>query len=62
MLIDLHTHTYPRSDDSFITVDELIESSKKKGLDGICLTDHDAFWSDEDLTKLTKIVLGPANS
>ena len=54
MLIDLHTHSYPRSDDSFVTVDELIEGSKKKGLDGICLTDHDSFWSDEDLTALTK--------
>ena len=54
MLIDLHTHSYPRSDDSFVTVDELIEGSKNKGLDGICLTDHDAFWSDEDLAVLSK--------
>ena len=54
LLIDLHTHSYPSSDDSFVTVDELIDGSKKKGLDGICLTDHDAFWSDEDLTALTR--------
>ena len=54
MLIDLHTHSYPSSDDSFVTVDELIENSKNKGLDGICLTDHDAFWSDEDIAALTK--------
>ena len=54
MLIDLHTHSYPRSDDSFVTVDELIEGSKDKGLDGICLTEHDAFWSIEDLAALTK--------
>ena len=54
MLIDLHSHSYPRSDDSFVTVDELIDGSKNKGLDGICLTDHDAFWSDEDLAALTK--------
>ena len=54
MLIDLHTHSYPRSDDSFISVDELIDGSKTKGLDGICLTEHDAFWSDEELASLTK--------
>ena len=62
LLIDLHTHSYPRSDDSFINVDELIDGSKKRGLDGICLTDHDAFWSYEELDKLSKkhgfLVLG----
>ena len=45
MLIDLHVHTYPKSDDSFIGVDELIERAKQEGLDGICLTEHDAFWT-----------------
>ncbi len=44
MLIDLHTHSYPMSDDSFVSVDELIVQAKALGLDGICLTDHDAFW------------------
>ena len=44
LLIDLHTHSYPKSDDSFLSVDELIERAKKSGLDGICLTEHDEFW------------------
>ena len=35
------------SDDSFMSVDEAIEGAKSVGLDGICLTDHDAFWDDE---------------
>ena len=53
MLIDLHTHSYPHSDDSFMSVDELIEGSKSLGLDGICLTDHDTFWTDEQVRDLS---------
>ncbi|MEE8466273.1 MAG: PHP-associated domain-containing protein [Dehalococcoidia bacterium] len=53
MLIDLHTHSYPHSDDSFMSVDELIEGSKSLGLDGICLTDHDNFWTDEEVRDLS---------
>ena len=53
MLIDLHTHSYPQSDDSFMSVDELIEGSKLLGLDGICLTDHDNFWTGEQVRDLS---------
>jgi len=53
LLIDLHTHSYPHSDDSFMSVDELIEGSKSLGLDGICLTDHDTFWTDEEIRVLS---------
>jgi len=54
LLIDLHTHSYPHSDDSFMSVDELIEGSKSLGLDGICLTDHDNFWTDEEVDSLSR--------
>ena len=54
LLIDLHTHTYPKSDDSFISVDELIENTKAAGLDGVCLTDHDAFWTAEQTAELSR--------
>ena len=64
MLIDLHTHSYPRSDDSFMSVDELIEAAKDRGLDGVCLTEHDAFWSEEEIRTLSRrhgfLVLGGA--
>ena len=53
MLIDLHTHSYPKSDDSFVSVDDLIDRTKTLGLDGICLTDHDEFWSAEDVKVLS---------
>ena len=52
MLIDIHTHTYPTSDDSALTPEELINESKRIGLDGICITDHDGFWDPLDIEKL----------
>lgn len=54
MLIDLHTHTRPLSWDSFLDPNELIERSKKAGLDGICLSEHDYFWDPEEVAKLAK--------
>lgn len=54
MLIDLHTHTYPRSDDSFMTADELVEAAKSLGLDGVCLTEHDRFWLMDDIRALSR--------
>ena len=52
MLIDLHTHTTPRSDDSFLKPDELIVHAKRVGLDAICLTEHDWFWDEEEIAEL----------
>ena len=54
MYIDLHAHTYPASDDSFIGADDLIDCAKRVGLDGICLTEHDHFWLPEDVEHLSK--------
>lgn len=54
MLIDLHTHSYPKSDDSFMDVDTLVAGSKALGLDGVCLTDHDAFWSWDEVHALRR--------
>ncbi len=45
-------------------VDELIEAAKAGGLDGVCLTEHDAFWSEEEIRTLSRrhgfLVLGGA--
>ena len=54
MIIDIHTHTYPTSDDSSLTPEQLIKLSKAAGLDGICLTDHDGFWNPKDVEELGK--------
>ena len=53
MLIDIHTHTYPISDDSLLDPEELIMHAKKVGLNGVCITDHDGFWNPEDIRKLS---------
>ena len=54
MLIDLHTHSYPKSDDSFVSVDDLIDRAKRLGLDGICLTEHDEFWPLDEVKALSR--------
>jgi len=54
VLIDLHTHIYPGSDDSVMSLDQLITRAKVVGLDAICLTDHDWFWDSETIAALSK--------
>ena len=53
MIIDIHTHTRPYSDDSDLTPEELIQKAKCSGLDGVCFTEHDFFWKDEDISRLS---------
>ena len=54
MIIDLHTHTRPPSDDSFLEPSELIQRSKQAGLDAICFTEHDWFWNKDALARLVQ--------
>ena len=54
MIIDIHTHTFPNSDDSVMTPEELIVKAKRVGLDGVCITDHDRFWKQEDVDALAR--------
>ena len=54
MIIDIHTHTYPTSIDSQLSAEELIKESKRLGLDGICITDHDGFWDHEEVFELSR--------
>ena len=52
MLIDLHCHTLPRSQCSALQPEELVDLARERGLDGICLTEHDRPWPAEGLTAL----------
>lgn len=54
MIIDIHTHTYPTSDDSILTPEDLIAKAKRIGLDGVCITDHDRFWTPQDIHNLSR--------
>lgn len=42
MFIDLHMHEKRHSLDSKLALEEMVEISKKRGLDAICITDHDS--------------------
>lgn len=61
MIIDIHIHEKRHSPDSVIGLDEIAFEARRKGLDGICITDHDSnglaglaneFWHDSGLLVL----------
>lgn len=52
MLVDLHCHTLPLSACSALSADELIEAAVARGLQGICLTEHDRAWDATALEAL----------
>lgn len=41
MKVDLHLHDNKYSTDSHISIEEIVREAKKKGLDGIALTNHE---------------------
>ncbi len=53
MIIDLHCHSN-NSDDSLLSIDQIAINSKEKGLDGICITDHEYFNNEEELNNISK--------
>ena len=52
MLIDLHSHTWPRSHDSVLNPEDLVERAKAAGLDAIAFTEHDTVWDQTDINEL----------
>lgn len=54
MIIDLHTHSWPRSDDSYLEPTDLIHLAQQSGLDAICVTEHDWFWKKDALARLSQ--------
>lgn len=50
MLIDMHVHS-SFSPCSIINIQELFKISKEKGLDGICITDHDTYYAKKAIQK-----------
>ena len=54
MLIDLHNHTRQFSACSALTPDALVRAAQARGLDGVCITEHDACWALADVERLSK--------
>ena len=52
MLIDLHAHTWPRSHDSVLNPDDLVERAKRAGLDAIVFTEHDTLWDEKSIKEI----------
>lgn len=42
MLIDTHIHEKTHSDDSFMSLPDIVDRAKSIGLNGICITDHES--------------------
>ncbi len=53
-LVDLHVHTLVKSQDSSLDPAALIRRAESEGLSAICITDHNACWSDEETAELQK--------
>lgn len=54
MFVDTHMHECTFSTDSFLTLKEIVEIAKEKGLDGVCITDHDSMGLKETAEKYSK--------
>lgn len=52
-LVDLHCHTANRSPDSTALLSTLQSDAVDSGIQALCLTDHDAFWSECDLVPVS---------
>ena len=54
MRIDLHTHTYPRSQCSSLDPLDLVREAARLQLDGICLTEHQVLWQPDEVAELAR--------
>jgi predicted metal-dependent phosphoesterase TrpH len=50
--IDLHVHTFPRSQCSKIDPNDLVAEARRIGLDGFCLTEHQVLWHADEINRL----------
>jgi predicted metal-dependent phosphoesterase TrpH len=51
--VDLHTHTRYGSNCSYTEPRQLIQRAKEVGLDGVCITEHNAPWEEDALALLS---------
>jgi predicted metal-dependent phosphoesterase TrpH len=53
-VFEMHAHSSDRSLDSGVRVGKILEQARWRGLDGVCLTDHNAAWHPADLRELSE--------
>jgi len=53
-VVDLHTHSFPASQCSAVSVDRLIEEAQRIGLNALCLPDHNHVWQPRTIKDLTQ--------
>lgn len=54
MFIDTHMHEMTYSKDSFLALDQMVQIARMKGLEGICITDHDSMGLKEYAAEYSK--------
>ena len=54
MILDLHVHTTHYSRCSRMTAEEMATRAIEIGLDGVVITEHNAFWTDEEIADLRR--------
>lgn len=54
MFLDLHMHEKRHSLDSHLSLEEMVEIAKRRGLDGICITDHESMGLREYAAEYSK--------
>jgi len=54
VFIDLHMHEKNYSLDSHLSLEEMVEIAKKRGLDALCITDHDSMGLREYAKKFSE--------
>lgn len=52
--VDLHIHTFPASQCSSSSADDMLQEAKRIGLDGVCITDHNYVWTPSDIQSLSE--------
>ena len=56
MLVDLHIHESTFSSDSLMSLEEIVTVARARGLDGICITDHDSMGLKERAERYSREV------
>lgn len=52
--VDLHIHTFPASQCSSSSADDMLQEAKRIGLNGVCITDHNYVWTPSDIQSLSE--------